>query len=336
MTPGGGPDKTPQGFFIRALSWLQTGSTTVQQGEVVRIQRVLSAVDDSAGGAQALRTGAELATAAEGMLTVLTVVEDPRRTVQPREVEGCRRLRLASLKRDSDPALRHLQGRLDAAIAADRVEHRVAFGAPGVEIPRSAEALGADLVVLGCRGSPGTTMARPTGAVGGTIRRTEAPCLIMPIGAHPCTRILVAVGSGPAGEQVLRAAFAVADLWGAEVVAFHAAPTAPMWEAAGPRAAFMRHVSDLAGAVAAVERSEEGGSEITSCGAECEGIVREGNVVQEVLKASKEVRADLLAIGFSPGTIAGHAPSDRVAPRVLQHTRGAVLIVPVHRLGSEV
>lgn len=264
----------------------------------MRIQRVLTAVDDSAGGAQALRTGAELATAAEAMLSVLTVVEDPKRTVQPREVEGCRRLRLASLTTcGSEPALRQLQRRLDAAIAADRVEHRVAFGAPGVEIPRSAEVFGADLVVLGCRGSPGTTAGRPTGAVGGTIRRTEAPCLIMPIGARPCTRLLVAVGSGPAGERVLRAAFAVADLWGAEVVAFHAAPRPPVWEAAGPRAAFMRHVSDLAGAVAAAGQSGEGGGAITSCAAGCEVIVREGNAAQEVLKASKEVRADLLRSG---------------------------------------
>ena len=85
--------------------------------------------------------------------------------------------------------------------AAPPVSARRIGGVPGVELPRFAESVAADLLVLGRR--PRNGIGPPLGSVGdAVVRRSRVACLLVPSRVPALRRVLVAVDPGPRGPVV--------------------------------------------------------------------------------------------------------------------------------------
>ena len=267
----------------------------------VNFKRIVVAVDGTPAAVHALREAAVIATAAGAQLMVLTVVEDPWRHVEPREVEGFRRRHGTT---PADLAETRVRAGVEALVASTigtgAAKVVVQFGVPGIELARWTEEAGADLLVIG-RQPWGDLARRPAGrTVAGTLARARVPCLLVPFGQRTWRRVLAAIGSGPAAEAVENAAAAFAGLW-------HAAPRRV-------------HVESHATARA------------PSCGCACGedapvAVAVSDDPVGEVLRTAREFGADTLVVGYHRGETAAEA--GRTAPLLLERAPCAVLTVPV-------
>ena len=270
----------------------------------MKLRKIVVAVNDTPAAVHALREASLIATAADAELIALTVVEDPWQKVEPREVEGYRRLRGHT---PADVAEGRVRGELEALVTSTigrgRAKLAVQFGLPGIELARWAELAGADLLVLGRQ--PGGELARrPAGRItGGTLGRARMPCLLVPFGQRTWRRVIGAVGAGPAAQSVAEAASLFAGLWFAVPHFVHAEPSGT-----GGQPAL---VAEGNGGVATV----------------ADATVAQGDPVGEVLKLAREEQADLLVFGYHRGETAAEA--GRVAPHLLERAPCAVLTVPV-------
>lgn len=276
----------------------------------MQLRNILAAVDASPTGAHALRTAAQLATAADAVLTVLTVVENEGGPT-PRDVE-------------------QLRGFVQTAVVPGRAVHRVGFGVPAIEIPRWADDQAADMIVLG-RAS--RTWLAPPGVsrtIVGTVRRACVPCFVAPLSQLAYRRVLAAVDAGPTSADVLAAAFALAELLDAQVAALHVEREPSAADAGLPRWATMQHAESLVAAVNATWARESGDAAggLRATLTSCDVMVRQGEPVGEILKTVHAEATDLLVVGHHRGGPAqGGAGS--VAPRLLERTASALLTVPL-------
>lgn len=131
---------------------------------------LLAASDDSPAGLHAVRTAERLARGAGAKLTVLTVMPSSDGLV-PDELR--------------------------------RLEPRVGYGLPAIEIVRAAEQIGADLIVLG----RSVTRNGPRSGLGSTAdlvaRRSRVPCLFIPKEQQSFHHLLVALDGTDRGMTVL-------------------------------------------------------------------------------------------------------------------------------------
>ena len=268
----------------------------------MKLRKVVVALNETPAAVHALREAAVIATAAGAELFVLTVLEDPWRRVEPREVEGFRRFHGDT---PANMAERHVRDAITQLVASTigpgRAGVAVQFGLPGIELARWCELNGADLLVLG-RQPAGALARRPAGrTVAGTLARSRVPCLLIPFGQRSWRRVLAAVGIGPAGAAVEEAATAFAALWDAVPQAVHAEPD---------------------GGAPASGAQAFGGAAVTAV-----ATVVHGDPVGEVLRVAREQRTDTLVIGYHRGETAAEA--GRTAPQLLERAPCAVLTVPV-------
>lgn len=264
---------------------------------------ILAAIPDSPVGADVLRAGDAIATAARAELIALRLVDDPWPFVEPGEVEAIRALRDNAWQGVASGRVTEALEELSARTVAGTATPAVRFGAPRDEIARSAELDQADLIVLG-RPPAGPPEPTPvTWALDGTLRQARVPCLIVPPGPRAWRRIVVPADSSIAVAQVLKATFTFAALFRSDVIVVE---TTPESERDG-RAAFTEWAR-LPGAGSFDMR------------------VRAGDPVRAALEAAQAERADVLAIGYPRG--AGLAGASAAA-RIVRGAPCAVLAVPV-------
>lgn len=275
----------------------------------MELRRVLAAVSLYTPSPKAVLAGAELAAASGAALTVLTVLRDPWELVRADEVEGFRRLH------DGSPASLAAQRAVErlealagqATLAAPAVSYEAAFGWPSIEIPRCAERIGADVIVLG----KGDEVARNAteNVTAATLRRSRVPVLVAPVTHRVYRRVLACVDDSPNAPAVLEAAQRVAASFGARVLALHVEPAGAEAVAAGQRRPWLQRL----------ERP-----------ASCETLVRQGDAASEILAETASEDADLVAFGYRRGTNYGDVGSAMtVAVRLLRRARCALLAVPV-------
>lgn len=285
----------------------------------MKLQMLLAAADGSPSGNEALSTAARIADEARGSVAVVTVARDPWEWIESWEVEKYRFNRPDPVGSVLTPRVRErLESTIRAAMGTQPASHVVRLGLPAVEIPRAAEIVNADLVVLGRGSELGPTIE-------GTVRRAQVPCLVVPSGLERFQRVLAAVDDGPFSTEVLDAALALAEAEGSDVLAFHVEGTPGAAEAGLPRQETLRHVDAVS---AALHTAWGRAPAALSAGvAACELIVRQGDPVTEILKAARNERIDLLVVGCHRGE--GGYQARAIGSRLLRRAACAVLTVPL-------
>ena len=282
---------------------------------MMRVRRVLAAVDLSASSPKAVLAAAELAAVAKAELIVLTVLQDPWELVGPEEVEGYRRARTGSpaalAATRAAQRLQQLTG--PAALPAHSVSYRTAFGLPGIEVPRHAEESGADILVLG-RPSAKRPQNKGPSLTAAILRRSRIPVLIAPTTHRVYQRVLAAVDDSPNAPTVLNAAITVGDCFGAQIAALHVKPTSTLPVQSSDRPRWLRRL----------EQTESGGGAVVAA---CETLVRQGDPATEILAQAQD--SDLLVIGYHRGMLLDEPAAPGIATRVLRRATCAVLAVPV-------
>jgi nucleotide-binding universal stress UspA family protein len=281
----------------------------------MHIRRVLAAVDLSASTPKAVLAAAELAAVAKAELIVLTILRDPWELVGPEEVEGYRRARTGSpaalAATRASERLQQVAG--PAALSAPSVSYRTAFGLPGVEIPRQAEEVGADVLVLGRPIGERPQNAAPS-VTAAILRRSRIPVLIAASTHRVYRRALAGVDDSPNAPAVLNAAITIGDCFGARIAALHVKPITALPVLPSDRPRWLRRLEQAEG---------DGGGVVTAC----ETLVRQGDPATEILAEAQD--GDLLVIGYRRGMILDEPAAPGIATRVLRRATCAVLAVPV-------
>ena len=283
----------------------------------MRVGRVLGAVSLYTPSPKAVLTAAEVAAVCGAELVVLTVLQDPWELVRPDEVEGFRRTKSGSpASLAAARAVERLQNLTRTAVlAAPSVSYQAVFGLPSIEIARSAEKLGADLIVLG----RGEEMARGAteNVTTAVLRRSRVPVLVAPAQHRVYRTVLACVDDSPHAVEVIDAAHGMADHFGAHVLALHVEPTEAGVLAPGERRPWLRHVES---------GRDEGGAAV----APCETAVRQGDVTSEILAEAAARDAELIVFGYRRGMNYGDPGAvTTVAARLLRRASCALLAVPL-------
>lgn len=283
---------------------------------MLQVRRVLGAVSLYTPSPKAALTAAEVAAVFRAELTMLTVLRDPWELVRPDEVEGFRRTQSGSpANLAASRAVERLQALCGPAVlSAPSVSYRAAFGWPSIEIARCADETRADLIVLG----KGEEVARGASenVTTTTMRRSRVPVLVAPAEHRAYRRILACVDDSPQAVEVLEAAQAAAEAFGAHLVALHVEPSESGVLAPAERRPWLRHV----------EQGGDGGAVV----APCETIVRQGDVTSEILAECRAEDAELLVFGYRRGMNYGDPGAvTTVAARLLRRACCALLAVPV-------
>lgn len=280
----------------------------------MQIQRVLAGISLQAPTPRAALTAAEIAAVAHAELEVMTVLSSPWELVHADEVEGLRRTRLGS---PAEVATGRACERLEqltksAVLSAPHVSYRATFGWPSVELVRRAEETAADLIVLG---NPGHGTVGPAEDVtAATLRRSRVPVLVAPPIHEVYQRVVACLDDSPSAARVLEAATALGDCFGIRTIALHVEPTSSGITAGGRRPWLSR-----------LEEAGEGGTTLA-----LETVVRQGDVVSEILHEATNGPDPLIVFGYHRGMNYGAAGAvTTVAARLLRRATSALLAVPV-------
>lgn len=281
----------------------------------MQLGRVLAGISLQAPNPRAALTAAEVAAVAHAELEVMTVLASPWELVPADEVEGLRRTHLGS---PAEVATQRACERLEqlagpAVMAAPRVSYRAAFGWPSVELVRRAEETGADLIVLGNSGHAGIGPAEDVTPA--TLRRSRVPVLVAPPVHEVYQRVLACVDDSPNASRVLEAATTLGESLGVPTVALHVEPATTGILAKGGRRPWLSRLDETAA----------GGTMLA-----LETVVRQGDVVSEILNDAKSGPDPLIVFGYHRGLNYGAAGAvTTVAARLLRRATNALLAVPV-------
>ena len=281
----------------------------------MQLQRVLAGISLRAPNPRAALTAAEVAAVAHADLEILTVLANPWELVPADEVEALRRAHLGSpaevATQRACEQLERLAG--PAVVSAPRVSYHAAFGWPSVELVRRAEETEADLIVLGSSGQ---------GAIGpaenvtpATLRRSRTPVLIAPPLHEVYQRVVACVDDSPNASRVLEAATTLGECFGVRTVALHVERATTGILAVGSRRPWLSRMDENA----------DGGTALA-----LETVVRQGDVVSEILNEAKSGPDSLIVFGYHRGMNYGAAGAvTTVAARLLRRGTSALLAVPV-------
>jgi nucleotide-binding universal stress UspA family protein len=217
------------------------------------------------------------------------------------------------------PALRQVQEWVAEALPPGTPAPRVAArgGLPGIEIPRFADEVEADVLVVGKCESSGA------GALADTVlRRSRRPCLVLPCGWDRLTPVLVALDGSERGFQVHQAASELARRMDTTVHAVTVDAPEREPHGAGPSARSLRLLARLHGQAA------EAGSAARQL-ATAPVHVRAGDVVREVLAEVLEVGAGMLAVGWRWGGPSDRIPVGSIGRRLALEAPCGVLAIPL-------
>ncbi len=281
----------------------------------MHVRRILAGISLHAPTPRAALTAAEIAAVAPADLEVMTVLASPWELVRADEVEGLRRTHMGSpAEVAAERACERLQQLAAAAVlSAPRVTYRATFGWPSVELVRRAEETEADLIVLGNSGQG--TIGPAEDVTAATLRRSRVPVLIAPPKHAVYRRVLACVDNTPRATAVLDPATVLGDCLGVETVALHVESTASGIAAAGSRRPWLTRLEGVTGAGAVLA---------------LETVVRQGDVVSEILNEANNGPDTLIVFGYHRGMNYGAAGAvTTVAARLLRRASSALLAVPV-------
>jgi nucleotide-binding universal stress UspA family protein len=214
------------------------------------MNRILVGADGSPDSQAAIRWSGELAAATDAELIVATAWKPGISEVSPDEYED--------LRADAQTALDAWSGA--DVVAGIESRSRVLEGDPREALLEAADALDADLVVIGTRGTGRRHHAMHLGSVAHhLVHHARRPLAIAPVsarGSWPST-IVVGVDGSPHGVRALGWATDLARSTGSEVVAAYAeAPPAEFVAHDDPNSWYQRAQRDLDTWVA--DRTEPG------------------------------------------------------------------------------
>jgi nucleotide-binding universal stress UspA family protein len=218
------------------------------------------------------------------------------------------------------PALEEVQAWVTAALPSDATPPRVAArgGLPGVEIPRFAEEVNADLLVVGkCEASGAGTLADSV------LRRSRRPCLVLPCEWEKLSPIVVALDGSERGFQVHQAASELAERMRVPVHAVTVDAADRDDSAAGPSGRSLRLLSR----VQALAPRNNGAAAFKLAPPALH--IRAGDVVREVLAEVAEVGAGMLAVGWRWGGPSDRIPAGSVGRRLALEAPCGVLAIPL-------
>lgn len=268
------------------------------------LTNVLVAVDDSAAGRNAARFAAYLTGFLGGELTVLNVLPagPPAEPASSETTGGIHAM---------------LGEKIFAAHPALAVEVAAVTGVPQIEIPRYAERIKADLIVLGRK--PRSRAARLIlgDTADAVVRRSRLPCLLVPAGLTSIRRILVALDGSDRGLAVLRLAMELATSASLDFSAVMVEPgEGPFVSARAER---------LATRIEGKLESRPGATALATSALQ----VRHGEVVEQVLAAAVEQKSDILVTGFHPGGPLLVVEEGSVSRQLVHAAPCAVLTIPL-------
>lgn len=288
--------------------------------------RILVATDLSPPSLHAVQRGLQLAQAAAAQCTVLHALEldalDALRdmlhgdtTDLARKITEEARLRLTQIVQDP---LRH-----PGVNASIHVAPQSALAA----VPAQADALPADLVVLGARGNGFLRHLLPGATASNLLRKLNRPALVVKQSPHgPYRQALVAVDFSPASERTLRVAQEVAPQAGMVLLHTVDLPFEGKLHYAGVSRDTIDHYL-IEARERALARLHTLAAEAGLSGSGYHAIVVHGDAAQQIALLEQEHDCDLIVMG-KHGT---HATEDlllgSVTERVLEASQADVLVV---------
>jgi nucleotide-binding universal stress UspA family protein len=252
-----------------------------------------------------VRTAVELAARLGGELTVLGSV--------PGLVPG-------AAAWPGHPALEQVQAWVSDVVPSGAPAPRVAArgGLPGVEIPRFAEEVNADLLVVGkCDASGAGTLADTV------LRRSRKPCLVLPCGWDKLTPLVVALDGSERGFQVHQAASEIAERMQVPVQTVTVDAPDRDGTTSGPSGRSLRLLSRIQ----AFAPRNNGAAALKLVPPALH--IRAGDVVREVLAEVAEVGAGILAVGWRWGGPSDRIPTGSVGRRLALEAPCGVLAIPL-------
>lgn len=190
-------------------------------------------------------------------------------------------------------------------------------GVIGIEIPRFAESVEADLVVLPRMLVRGELLADAV------TRRSRVPSLVVSPGQEDLSNWLIALDGSPRCPTVLSMVTPLVEALGATAVALTVEPSRT-----GEAGTSDWHLTRTLQLSRTLEESVAGSSRVPSA-VLTPLRVRHGDVVTEVLREREALVATVLAIGSRPGGPPPPIPEGSMARRLVNDAPCIVLTVPL-------
>ena len=222
---------------------------------------------------------------------------------------------------------------------AERLRHNgyptetvIVRGRPADILLAEANALRADLIIVGSRGL-GVTASALLGSVSAALV-DHAPCPVLVARGEAVTRILLATDGSRSSEAIPSVLLAWGIFRDAPIDVLSVAPPSGMGEvpflvaglvSGGQRLADARHEVDRYRVMA-----EEMAARLTAGGWHANAMVRAGEAAQEIEAAAAEWGDDLIITGSRGLSGLGRLLLGSVAHHVLLHSRGSVLVMRGH------
>ncbi len=284
------------------------------------LHTILIAADRSDEGRHAASIAAQLASRIGAELVVLRVVAGLEGPVAS---EG-----------ELLEARRALEQWLGAAIAAQApgipVEYVVRSGLPHVEIPRCADEIGADLLILGRKRRSQRARFFLGDTADSAARRSRIPCLFVPLDCESIEYLVAALDGTDRGFQVYRRAAELARMLRRNVRLVTVEPrSAGESSATGGQVPSGRTVR----LHQLLQRGQAPDQDSAAVGIAEHPLtslhVRRGDPVVEIASELSESHADVLVIGYHRGGPPGVLDGTSVARRLVHTAPCCVLTVPL-------
>jgi nucleotide-binding universal stress UspA family protein len=205
-------------------------------------------------------------------------------------------------------------------------------GRPADILLAEADALRADLVVVGSRGL-GVTASAGLGSVSAALV-DHAPCPVLVARGGAVTQILLATDGSRSSEAIPAVLLAWRIFRNAPIDVLSVAPPSGMGEVPSLVAGLVGGGQRLADARHEVDRyrvmADEMAARLTAGGWHANAMVRAGEAAQEIETAAAEWGDDLIITGSRGLSGLGRLLLGSVAHHVLLHSRGSVLVMRGH------
>jgi nucleotide-binding universal stress UspA family protein len=283
----------------------------------MHLHHIIAAADDSEAGRAAILAAAHLASRCHARVTVLTVASATASRVASRlQEDGVRGAANRVLRTFTVPP----------ALTIDST-----VGLPGIEIGHYAETHGADLIVVGRKQRSSLHRLLVGDTADSVARRSSVPCLFVPAGASPPSRVLAALDGTERGLAVLVAAMDFTRDTGGRLRAVSVEPAYEN-EKDAPRMLTTRSAQLLA-AVNQLRLHSDLGPGAWDAPPQTEAwapvAIHRGRVVEEVVREATASSADVLVIGSHRGGPAGIVEAGSVARRLTHEAPCSVLTIPL-------
>lgn len=271
---------------------------------------ILAATDYTEAARYGIRVAADIASAVDGRVSVVAV--EPHGEATP---DGADAPTGAGMSEDV--------GRLRRWAAPELGSQPSSFviksGLPGIEISRFAEESEADLVVLVRKRRSKLSRAISGDTVDSVVRRSVVPCLLVPPEVMPIAGVVAALDGTERGMAVFRQALELSTATDQPLAALTVEPKRSNEPA--PLAAQMPTGRSLV--------LQEMVTGVLGGEAEASVIIRRGDIAKEVLAEMRDRAGSVLVVGYHRGGPPGLIEGGSSGRRLLQHSTGLVLTVPL-------